>query len=1198
MSDGMTKRYGLHLFLRYFLGGIFLISLIFARPVQAAPLTAPIISISGACDLMGNAVFTITNTGDAMTVNYTWELYQESIFLTSGPFMLTAASTTGDTLQLTINGLYSNLTVGIKDNNGVQIASATAFCENHPTVTINQAAGQADPALSSPINFTARFSAPVTGFDASDVVISGMSATPGITVTDSGDQRTYNIAVTGMVLGETAIATIPANVALSVGVPGAGYGNQASTSTDNRITYQGPPVLSIMGTCDNSGNALFVITNIGGMMAVNYTWELYQESIFLTSGPFMLTVASSPGSTMQLSINGLYGNLTLDIKDNNGVQITSATAFCPDYRPTVTINQAATQSDPTNSSPILFDVVFSTAVTGFTNTDVIVSGMAAAPGITVTDSGDHIHYTVAVTGMASGETVSARIILNAATESHGSGNFASTSTDNHVTYETTRPSVTINQAVGQADPTSVLPILFDVTFSEQIDPATFTSGDIFVTGAASYSVVITDSGDHIHFTVAVSGISVGNVITAQIPVNTVSDRAGNLNFASTSTDNMVTYNDVTPPSVTVEQASGQTDPTSTSPIHFTAVFSEPINASTFTSSDVTLGGTTGANLVTITQLAPNDGTTFDIAVSGMTANGNVTASIPAGTVNDLTGNPNNASTSVDNTVTFDNSLPSVTVDQAAGQADPTNVTPIHFTVTFNESIDVSTFTNADITLGGTAGATTAIITEIAPNNGTTFDIEVSGMATNGVVTASLAANVVQDVTGNGNTASTSMDNSVIYDATALTIQVEQATGQADPTNVTPIHFTVTFNKPIDLSTFTNTDITLGGTAGATTAIITEIAPNNGTAFDIAVSGMTGSGTVTASIEVNNIQDLVGNFNAASTSTDNTVTFDQTSPLVSNTSLLASYNTTGPGTFAITFSKEVNNPAGDSDTDDVTNPDNYLIVERGVNGTFDTQSCIGGVQSDDVKVMVASVLYINPTAVVNFASPLALGNYRLFVCGTTSIIDLSGNHLGGGVDYTFDFTVTATTENPSTNEEETDKPIASSLPATGFAPNKMTSLPVQPATLAYAELGDLWLEIPSLKVTSSIVGVPQNKDNTWDVTWLGNNTGWLNGTAFPTWTGNSVLTAHVTNASGLAGPFAALKSLKYGDQIIVHMGGVKYIYEIRNSRLVRPYSTGFAFESLPDHSYLTLITCQGYNPVDETYLFRRVVRAVLVSVEDE
>ena len=34
-------------------------------------------------------------------------------------------------------------------------------------------------------------------------------------------------------------------------------------------------------------------------------------------------------------------------------------------RPTVTINQAAGQADPTNASPINFTVVFSEAVTGF-----------------------------------------------------------------------------------------------------------------------------------------------------------------------------------------------------------------------------------------------------------------------------------------------------------------------------------------------------------------------------------------------------------------------------------------------------------------------------------------------------------------------------------------------------------------------------------------------------------------------------------------------------------------------------------------------------------------------------------------------------------------------------------------------------------------------------------------------------------------
>jgi len=111
------------------------------------------------------------------------------------------------------------------------------------------------------------------------------------------------------------------------------------------------------------------------------------------------------------------------------------------------------------------------------------------------------------------------------------------------------------------------------------------------------------------------------------------------------------------PIVTVNQAAGQSDPTVTSPIHFTTIFNEPINTSTFTASDVTLGGTVSGTLsAVVTQIAPNDGTTFDIAVSGMTGFGTVTSSIPANAVKDPAGNPNTASTSTDNTVTFGKNL--------------------------------------------------------------------------------------------------------------------------------------------------------------------------------------------------------------------------------------------------------------------------------------------------------------------------------------------------------------------------------------------------------------------------------------------------------------------------------------------------------------------------------------------------------------
>ena len=204
-----------------------------------------------------------------------------------------------------------------------------------------------------------------------------------------------------------------------------------------------------------------------------------------------------------------------------------------------------------------------------------------------------------------------------------------------------------------------------------------------------------------------------------------------------------------------------------------------------------------------------------------------------------------------------------------------------------------------------------------------------------------------------------------------------------------------------------------------------------------------------------------------------------------------------------------------------------------------------------------------------------------------------SHLNNGVDITFDFVVNVSKNNEvSGNANGGDEKW---LPNTGFAPHVITRLPEQPAKLAYTKMSDLWLEIPSQNVKANIVGVPQS-ENVWDVKWLGNDAGWLNGTAFPSWEGNSVITAHVMGADGLPGPFAKLQDLKYGEQVIVHMLDQQYVFEIRNKRLVRPDSTAFAFEHLEDHSYLTLITCQDYDPDTDSYRLRRVVRAVLVAVK--
>jgi thermitase len=169
-----------------------------------------------------------------------------------------------------------------------------------------------------------------------------------------------------------------------------------------------------------------------------------------------------------------------------------------------------------------------------------------------------------------------------------------------------------------------------------------------------------------------------------------------------------------------------------------------------------------------------------------------------------------------------------------------------------------------------------------------------------------------------------------------------------------------------------------------------------------------------------------------------------------------------------------------------------------------------------------------------------------------------------------------------------------LPATGFTPHLVTNLPSQPDAKTYPDLGRLWLEIPRLQVQLQIVGVPL-VNNIWDVSWLENQAGWLNGTAFPTHAGNSVMSAHVYDASGNPGPFVHLDTLVWGDQVIVHAFGQDYVYSVRESKLVAPEAVSSVITH-EEYPWLTLITCQGYDEVSNSYRRRVVVRAVQVEIK--
>src|SRR5437762_708392 len=229
-----------------------------------------------------------------------------------------------------------------------------------------------------------------------------------------------------------------------------------------------------------------------------------------------------------------------------------------------------------------------------------------------------------------------------------------------------------------------------------------------------------------------------------------------------------------PLTVTINQSAGQSDPTNASSILFTAAFSAPVSG--FTAADLRFNNSTAPGALTAN--VSGSGATYTVSVSGMTGSGTVVASIPAGAAQDAAGNLNQSSTATDNSVRFDNVAPTVAVNQAAFQADPTKSSLISYTVRFSEP--VTGFTASDVSFAGTTagGSLTAFLT----GSGSSYNVSVGGMISPGVVMVSVPAGAGRDAANNSNLASTSTDNKVTWYAPGPTVTINQDASQPDPTN--------------------------------------------------------------------------------------------------------------------------------------------------------------------------------------------------------------------------------------------------------------------------------------------------------------------------------------------------------------------------------------------------------------------------------
>jgi len=319
-----------------------------------------------------------------------------------------------------------------------------------------------------------------------------------------------NAAATDAILtlpAPTAANSLGANKAIVIDGIVPTITSITSTLTDGTYTVGQviPITVTFSENVNVSGTPQLILATGGAGTPVNYASGSGTNTL-----TFNYTVSAGNTSTdldyLSTEAVALNGGTIKDAATNNATLTLPAPAAANSLgankaividtvAPTVTINQAAPQTDPTANSPIDFTVTFSKPVTGFDVSDIDLTASTATGTLTPTIAGSGPVYTVAVNGMTGGGNVIASIKANSVTDTAGNNNTASTSTDNTVVYNNTFPTVTSINRVATS-PTAAATAPYEIKFSEDVtgvDVSDFTLVPTNVTGATIGTLTAVDA---------------------------------------------------------------------------------------------------------------------------------------------------------------------------------------------------------------------------------------------------------------------------------------------------------------------------------------------------------------------------------------------------------------------------------------------------------------------------------------------------------------------------------------------------------------------------------------------------------------------------------------------------------------------------------------------------------------------------------
>lgn len=395
-------------------------------------------------------------------------------------------------------------------------------------------------------------------------------------------------------------------------------------------------------------------------------------------------------------------------------------------------------------------------------------------------------------GTSSGEY---EVALNA-----NDGNGGSTNQEFTITVDGTGPEVIVSSfESGYTNSSS-----FEVTFITSEEVQGFTSEDItLVNGTLSEF-----AGGGSVYNATIAPIADGE-ITINIAAATMTDLVGNENEAAAQ---FSLVSDRTAPVITIDI----TEPAITNAASFPVIFYLSEEVMGFTADDVsldnaTLSGFTGSGLQYSATLTP-------------IADGDIAIGIADELMTDLAGNQNEPADPF--VITSDRTSPVVTISSDVSGT----INNASFDITFALSETVEGFTADDIVVGN------GNLSDFA-GSGTSYMATISPIA-DGAVTVNIAADLMNDIAGNGNKAAAQF--SIASDKTAPVVTID--TTEPMQTNAATFETTFTLNEEVtafSTASFTVQNGTVLSLDGSGTSFSADISPDaDGTVTITALAGLT------------------------------------------------------------------------------------------------------------------------------------------------------------------------------------------------------------------------------------------------------------------------------------------------------------------------------------------------------------------------